>query len=137
MARNYIIYVEDDEFQAKLFSHIISKEIENFGYHLITLKSGTQAMQFFLDDENKAKIRLREVGLILLDLAMHDISGFQILKELQKYKINIPVAILSAKEEQEIQNEAKRLGAVEYFVKGKDANEITRLRSFIVGSMNS
>jgi DNA-binding response OmpR family regulator len=135
MAKDYILYVEDEEFQAKVFGKIINDEIEEFGYKLIALKGGDEAMKI-ISGEKMHGVSLENIGMILLDLAMHDVSGFQILKEIKGRKIKIPTAILSAKEDDEVKEEAIKLGAKDYFVKGKDLEELNRLRRFIIKTMD-
>lgn len=134
MIKKYVLYIEDEAFQAKLFSKIIGDEIEEFGYKILTLSNGSDAIKF-LEGKKVLKVEKNEVGLILLDLAMHDISGFQILKEIAKDKVKIPVAVLSAREDDDIKKEAKKLGAIDYFIKGKDLAELQRLRKFVTKTM--
>jgi len=135
MAKDYILYIEDEEFQAKVFGKIINDEIEEFGYKLIALKGGDEAMKI-ISGEKIHGVSLENIGMILLDLAMHDVSGFQILKEIKGRKIKIPTAILSAKEDDEVKEEAIKLGAKDYFIKGKDLEELNRLRRFIIKTMD-
>ncbi len=134
MVKNYILYIEDEEFQAKIFGKIINDEIAEFGYKLIALKSGNDAIKIFSGEKIEGVV-IEDIGMILLDLAMHDVSGFHILEEITKRKIKIPVAILSAKEDEEIKEQSKKLGAADYFIKGKDIEELERLRRFIITTM--
>ncbi len=55
----------------------------------------------------------------MLDLALPDISGLQVLEELKKLKNKVPVAILSANEDSKIAVRAGQLGAMDFFIKGK------------------
>ena len=134
MTKDYILYIEDEEFQAKVFGKIINDEVAEFGYKLISLKCGQEAINL-LSGEKIHGVSLENIGMILLDLAMHDVSGFQILKEIKNRKIKIPTAILSAKEDNNIKEETLKLGATDYFIKGKDLEELNRLRHFIINTM--
>ena len=127
----YILYIEDEETQAKLFSRIIEDQVRDFGHKVVVINNGTDALKF-IAGEDILKINKNDVGLILVDLAIYDISGFQILKEIHDSKIQIPVAVLSAREDKNIEKEAKSLGAADYFVKGKDEEELERLKNFII-----
>lgn len=129
--KRYVLLIEDEKFQAKLFSQIIESELQDFDYQVITLNSGHDALKFF-SGEKILKINQNEIGLVLLDLAIHDISGLQILKKIDS---RIPVAILSANENEEVRQDALRLGAIDYFVKGKNIEELNRLRKFIIKIM--
>jgi two-component system cell cycle response regulator CtrA len=68
---------------------------------------------------------------MLIDLSMHDISGFDMLKQIKDKQVNVPVAVFTAHEDESIKNQAIILGAKDYFVKGKDIDELNRLKSFI------
>ncbi len=131
--KRYVLLVEDEKFQAVLFSKIIEDELSDFGYEVVTLDNGRDALRFF-SGEKILKIDQDEIGLVLLDLAIHDISGLQIL---EKIDAKIPVAVLSANEDEKIKEDALRLGARDYFVKGKNLEELNRLREFIIQVMNS
>lgn len=129
--KHYVLLVEDEDFQATLFSKIIEDELADFGYEVVALNNGRDALKFF-SGEKILKINQDEIGVVLLDLAIHDISGLQIL---EKIDAKIPVAILSANENEKVREEALLLGAADYFVKGKSVAELNRLREFIVKKM--
>ena len=109
---------------------------ENINYKVKIIKNGKDFIAL-LNNENKIfnDINLNEIGLILIDLAMHDVSGVQLLQETQKHQINLPVAILTAREDESIKQQIIDLGAKDYFVKGKDIAELSRLRDFIIINM--
>lgn len=133
--QKYILYIEDEAFQAKLFGKIIADEVKDAGHKVKIINSGLDAIKFFSGESDILNIKPQEIGLILLDLTMYDIGGFQVLERLAKLKNKIPVAILTAREEKAAVKGAKDLGAIEYFVKGKDLNELNRLRGFIMKVM--
>ena len=66
---------------------------------------------------------------------MHDISGVQLLQEIKKHQITLPVAILTAREDNHIKQQIIDLGANDYFIKGKNIEELARLRDFIIANM--
>ena len=136
MTKNFILYIEDEDFQAKIFSKIIESELDSYNYKVKIIKNGKDFIAL-LNNENKIfnDINLNEIGLILIDLAMHDISGVQLLQETQRHQINLPVAILTAREDENIKQQIINLGAKDYFVKGKDIAELARLRDFIIINM--
>jgi CheY-like chemotaxis protein len=134
----YILYIEDEPTQAKLFSKIIEDEVKEFGYKVVVINN-LDDVEKFLAGEKVTEVPRNDIGLILLDLSLlnlslNDISGLQVLREIHNSKLQIPVAVLSATEDEEIAQEAKRLGAKDYFVKGKDEKELERLRSFIIAA---
>jgi DNA-binding response OmpR family regulator len=129
--KKYVLLIEDEKFQAQLFARIIESELRNHSIEVKTIDNGFDALQFFLGKKIN-DIEVGKVGLVLMDLAMHDISGMQVL---EKIKAKIPVAVLSANDDDKIRARALELGADEYFVKGKSINELNRLREFIIKKM--
>ena len=136
MSKNLILYIEDEDFQAKIFSKIIESELDSYNYKVKIINNGKDFLAL-LNNQNKTfnDINLQEIGLILIELAMHDISGVQLLQEIKKQQITRPVAILTAREDGSIKQQILDLGANDYFVKGKDIEELARLRDFIIANM--
>ena len=46
-SKRYVLLIEDEKFQATLFSKIIENELLDFGYKVITLDNGRDALKFF------------------------------------------------------------------------------------------
>jgi DNA-binding NtrC family response regulator len=108
MTKKHILIVEDDSTQIKVFKKIIDNV--NIKSHL--LSNGTDAVKYLQENQNN-------VALVLLDLALPDISGIQVLEELKKMDNKVPVAILSSNEDSSIALKAGQLGAIDFFIKGK------------------
>lgn len=79
-------------------------------YTVYTAGSGEAALR--IANKNKP-------GIILLDVVMPDLNGFQVLAELKKSDItrNIPVILLTGLNDAEDEEEGLRLGAVDYIRK--------------------
>jgi DNA-binding NtrC family response regulator len=122
MTTKHVLIVEDDSTQTKVFEQIVSKV--HFKSHLVA--NGKDALKYLKDN--------KDVGLVLLDLALPDISGIQVLEELKKMGNKVPVAILSASEESSIAVRAGQLGAADFFIKGK--SDLMRIFEFIDDVMN-
>lgn len=134
-AKKLILYVEDEEFQAKLFSRIIKSEIGVFDYEIVIFNKGGDFINL-LNSRNE-DYKIEDFGVILLDMEMHDFSGFDMLKEAQAKLVETPIAILSAIEDESFKEGVLAFGAKDYFVKGKNLQELERLRLFIVENMKS
>lgn len=128
--KKFILYVEDENVQAKVFSKIIESEVKNFGYEVIVFGNGSD----FIDLLNSRNVnyKIEQFGLILLDLSMHDYSGISMLNEAKAKNIKTPIAIFSAREDEVTKEKAIDLGAKDYFIKGKNLMELERLRKFII-----
>ena len=132
---NLILYVEDEDIQAKIFSKIIENEVKEFGFKVIVFNNGKEFIELLNSKHSQYKIS--QFSTILLDLSMHDVSGFTMLEEFKAKSMNVPIAILTARQDEDIKNKIMNLGAKEYFVKGKDIDELERLKNFILQSTKS
>lgn len=104
MAR--ILLVEDDTFLAS----IISRELSSAGYAMDLASEGEAAFQ---------QIKENAPNLILLDLLMPHMDGFQVLEKIKADPATsaIPVIVLSNLGDEKDIERAKKLGALDYYVK--------------------
>lgn len=101
-----ILLIEDDPFIKQMYSN----KIEEINTNVFTALNKDE-LKFILDKNN--------INLILLDLVLPNISGFDILKWLKKedkFK-DIPIIVLSNLSSQADINQAFELGALDYMVK--------------------
>ncbi|MDP3970178.1 MAG: response regulator [bacterium] len=102
-----IIVVEDESFLSK----ILAERLNDEGFKkIIVASNGVEALQKIKDDQP---------DLILLDMILPKMNGFEVLEELKnddKLK-NIPVLILSNLGQDNDIERAKELGADQYIVK--------------------
>lgn len=104
--KKYILVAEDDKFYANIYKTKFSKE----GYEVAVVGDG----QKLLDE-----VRSRQPDLILLDLIMPVMDGFEALEKLKadsKLK-NIKVLVSSNLGQAEDIKRARDLGAVDYLTK--------------------
>ena len=101
-----IVWVEDDKFLVSL----ISKRLGETGAILVQVTDGAKAI-----DSIKKEIP----NIIILDLLMKNLDGFEILKQLKAdtHTKNIPVLVLSNLGQKEEIEKAHELGAVKFVVK--------------------
>lgn len=101
-----ILLIEDDTFMIEL----LARDLEAAGFIVSVAKTGTEGVQKF-----------GEVGpdLILLDLLLPDLGGFEALRQIRRHPSGpqTKVMILSNIAEGPDMEEAKRLGVLEYLVK--------------------
>jgi len=98
-----IIAVDDEPTVLKLVQRIL----EEAGYNVITANDGQEALD---------KISQLDVDLLLLDIMMPGLDGFQILSLLRKQS-DIPVIMLTGKGEVTSIRDALNLGADDYVTK--------------------
>ncbi len=105
-SQNIIMIIEDDPF----LSSILKAKLE---------KDGFQVIQAFNGEEAMTKLRETSPGLVILDLIMPKMSGFEVLQAISiDPQLNkIPVVVVSNLGQQDDVAKAKGFGAIDYFIK--------------------
>ena len=117
---NKVLIIDDD----KELCALMKKCIEQEKLSSVTVYNGIEGVR--LIDENKDSY-----SLIILDVMLPDIDGFQILQKIRD-KSNIPVLMLTAKSSEEDKVFGLRLGADDYLTKPFGINELlARVNSLI------
>ena len=117
---NNVLIIDDD----KELCSLMKKCIEQENLSAIVAYSGIKGLR--LADENKDSC-----SLIILDVMLPDIDGFEILKIIRD-TTNIPVLMLTAKSNEEDKVFGLRLGADDYLTKPFSINELlARVNSLI------
>ena len=117
---NKVLIIDDDKELCALMKKCIEQEKSS----AVTVYNGIEGVR--LIDENKDSY-----SLIILDVMLPDIDGFQILQKIRD-KSNIPVLMLTAKSSEEDKVFGLRLGADDYLTKPFGINELlARVNSLI------
>ena len=117
---NKVLIIDDD----KALCALMKKCIEQEKLSAVTVYNGIEGVR--LIDENKDSY-----SLIILDVMLPDIDGFQILQKIRDTS-NIPVLMLTAKSSEEDKVFGLRLGADDYLTKPFGINELlARVNSLI------
>ena len=125
MALDKVLIVDDDKNICDLLRLYLEKE----GYGVILSHDG---------DEAVAKFNALKPDLILLDIMLPGMDGWQICREIRK-KSNVPIIMITAKGETIDKVIGLELGADDYIVKPFDAKEvIARINAITrrIGSVN-
>ena len=105
------ILVVDDE---KLIRNVIKEYLLNEKYEVLEAENGFDALRVL--SENK-------VDLIILDIMMPKMDGYECLKEIRK-SLTIPVIMLSARKEEEDKLSGFNLGVDDYVTKPFSPKEL-------------
>jgi DNA-binding response OmpR family regulator len=117
--RDRKILVVDDEERMVRFIHL---NLEHDGFRVIEAFNGNQAI-------NKARSNLPD--LVLLDVMMPDLDGFEVLRVLREVS-TVPVIMLTAKGEEEDRVRGLELGADDYITKPFSPRElVSRVRAVL------
>jgi DNA-binding response OmpR family regulator len=101
-----IMVVDDDQDTVA----ILARHLQREGFVPIEANSGAQCLK--LVHEN-------EVDVILLDLMMPDMDGFQVVKELRNNPVTaeIPIIMITARDDLDARAEGMRLGVSDFLAK--------------------
>ena len=106
-----IMVVEDNQNTQKLMCAVLERQ----GYHTLCANDGEEALNL---------LEQKHVDLILLDLMMPRMDGYEFTKILRESGNDIPILMVTAKEAIESKRQGLRLGADDYMVKPVDEEEL-------------
>ncbi len=116
-----ILLVDDDPDILRLVEVVLKRS----GFNVVTAKNGTDALSYLQTDQP---------SMILLDVAMPGMNGFEVLSQLkaQPNLKSVPVMMLTARSQKEEIIKAIQMGAQNYMIKPFDSKElITRIKKII------
>lgn len=87
-------------------------------------QDGFQVTEAYRGNEGLEKLRTTLPDLVLLDVMMPDIDGFEVLKRIREVS-NVPVIMLTAKNEEDDRIRGLELGADDYVTKPFSPRELT------------
>ena len=117
-----VLIIDDD----KELCALMKKCIEQENLSAVTAYSGIEGLKIIKENQNN-----NVFSLIILDVMMPYMDGFQVLKKIREVS-NIPVLMLTAKSNEEDKVLGLRLGADDYLTKPFSINELTaRVHSLI------
>jgi DNA-binding NtrC family response regulator len=106
-----ILLVDDDQ----EFRKAMKKMFEKSGYDVTVAADGQEALVALAE---------KSFDLIISDLRMPNLNGMELMEELKRRKINLPVIFITAYGEVESYMDLMNLGAFEYINKPVKGQEI-------------
>lgn len=119
-ARNWVLFIDDLREDVEAYSD----ELQRLGFNVLTASSGEQGCD---------KAYASRPDIILLDLMLPDIDGWQVCRRLQgdARTMRIPIVMLTARVDRELRKRARQAGCAGYLTKPCDsdtlASEIKRV----------
>jgi len=111
MKEQHILLVEDEEHLLKTIQ--LNLELEN--YAVSTAKTGIEALKEF---------RKGNFDLIVLDVMLPEMSGFDVCEEIRKENTQVPILFLTAKGSGSDRIQGLKLGADDYLTKPFNLEEL-------------
>lgn len=106
------ILVIDDDKNTRFF---IKEALEFNHYNIFTASNGVEGLKIL---ENK------HIDLVIVDIMMPEMDGYQFTKELREFNSNIPILMMSAKQLSEDRKKGFVLGIDDYMTKPLDLEEL-------------
>lgn len=109
------VLVVDDQYGIRI---LLKEILEKDGYTMYQAANGMQALTI---------IKQHDLDLVLLDVKLPGMNGFDILKQVKGKYPQVKVIMMTAYEELNLMKEAKEIGAFAYFTKPFDISEVRRV----------
>lgn len=106
-AKNRILVVDDED----ALRTVLSSELEGEGYHVRSAADGQEAINVLTD---------QDFDLILLDIKMPNVDGFEVLKFVKERHPKTKVVMLTGFADLKNAIESKKLGAEDFVSKPYD-----------------
>jgi len=110
-SKKTVLVVDDNPKMLELLALKLTGE----GYRVITAQSGADALEV---------IKMEKPGLVLLDIMMPDMNGFETLNRIKELESDIPVAMVTAIWDKDEAKRAFDAGAYEYITKPVDISHL-------------
>ena len=94
---------------------VLKEELEEVGYNSNFVNSGYEALDF---------LKNNQVDLILLDLKMPAMDGFDVLKAIEQNQIKAKVIVLTAYADVKSAIDSAKMGATDFISKPYDFDEL-------------
>ena len=119
--RKHILVIEDERHLAVGIKYNLEAE----GYRVTTVGEGPSGLAYI--QENEA-----EIDLVVLDLMLPGMSGYAICESMRDSGYDIPVLILSARNQSEDRTRGFNVGANQYLTKPFDLDELlSRIKNLL------
>ena len=102
---NWKVLVVDDESRMR---KLVKDFLEREGYRVLEAENGEKAVDLFFEQ--------KDIALILLDVMMPKMDGWQVLKEIRQYS-KVPIIMLTARADERDELLGFELGVDEYIAK--------------------
>ena len=117
MFKGTILIAEDEQYTRNTLSFVL----ENAGYQVIETANGQDTLHLILQLTRSA----HPIDLIILDIEISGLTGWQVLDELKRYQISVPVVVITGLIDEQTLQRIQDKGCPEYLKKPFDPEEVT------------
>jgi len=117
-----VLYVDDND----EILEIIGMLMEGTDYHLLTVNDSSKAVAMCLE---------KTPDLVLMDINMPGMNGFEVTKKLRSSGFNNPIVVLTASESDDDRKQAKAAGCTDYILKTVDMRNVRSIIDQYIGEV--
>ena len=111
MIRNKILIVDDEPNVCNFLSEFLDYK----GFESTITLSGKEALK---------QLKSEDFDLVLLDIIMPEMNGFEVLERINQMDNKVPVIILTGVRDQNVANDSIEMGAVDFISKPIDLDRL-------------
>lgn len=115
-----VLIVDDNTMHASWLTEVIKEE----GHTSFWAASGTSARELLIP---------RSFDLVLLDVFLPDIKGYELMPEFVQAWPGVHIIVMTGYSTKELEVEVRRRGAIYYFIKPIDIDELTGIIRHLAG----
>lgn len=117
-----VLYVDDND----EILEIVGMLLDGTDYRLLTENDSGNAVALCLE---------KKPALVLMDINMPGMNGFEVTKKLRSSGFNNPVVVLTASESDEDRKQAKASGCTDYILKTVDMRNVKSIIDRYIGEV--
>jgi len=117
MSKRKILIAEDEKYTRNTLSFVL----ENAGYQVVEAINGQEALHLVLH----LKQSVHPIELMILDIEMSGLTGWQVLDELQRHQASIPTIVITGLIDEQMLQRIRNNGGLECLKKPFDPEEVT------------
>ena len=114
MPESSVLVIDDEVKLCELFTDILERE----GLNVLVAHKGADGIATL--DAN-----LADIGMVFTDMKLPDMTGNEVLREVKKRQLNLPVVVVTGFATKDGAVEAMRLGAYDYLAKPFNIAEVS------------
>ncbi len=111
MSRSKILIVDDEPSVCSFLSEFLDYK----GFDTTITQSGKEALK---------QLKSEDFDLVLLDIIMPEMNGFEVLERINQMEKKVPVIILTGVRDQNVANDSIEMGAMDFISKPIDLDRL-------------
>ena len=114
-----VLYIDDDNEMLEIVQIVLA----NSGYELLTTNRSDTAVDLCNQERP---------DLVLMDLNMPGVDGFETIRQLREQGFENPIVVLSASESDADRNKARNAGCNDYVLKSLDMKDLEKTIDYYI-----